>query len=98
MRTMLKLSIPAKAGNQAIQDGSLPRILQSTMETLKPEAAYFSSEHGKRTAMLIFDLKEPSQIPVVAEPFFMGLEAEVELIPVMNAQDLQAGLSQLSRK
>ena len=98
MRTMLKISIPAKSGNQAIQDGSLPRIIQSTLESLKPEAAYFFPEDGKRTSILIFDLKDPTQIPVVAEPFFMGLEAEVKLIPVMNAQDLQAGLSQLSRK
>jgi hypothetical protein len=47
---------------------------------------------------LFFDLKDPSQIPVIAEPFFMGLEAEVEMAPAMNAQDLEAGLARMSRE
>ena len=53
------------------------------------------SEHGKRTTLVFFDLKDPSQIPVICEPLFGGMNAEVELMPAMNAQDLQAGLSQL---
>ena len=98
MRTMMKVTIPAASGNKAILDGSLPRLMQTTLETLKPEAAYFFPQNGKRTALFVFDLKDTAQIPVVGEPFFMNLEAEVELIPVMNGQDLQAGLSQLAGK
>ena len=97
MRTMMRISIPVTVGNRSIQDGSLPRIIQTTLETLKPEAAYFFPEAGKRTALVVFDLKDPSQIPVVCEPLFMGLDANIELLPVMNAQDLQAGLGQLSK-
>jgi hypothetical protein len=41
MRTMLKISIPVTTGNKAVQDGSLPRVMQTTLEALKPEAAYF---------------------------------------------------------
>jgi hypothetical protein len=95
---MLKITIPADGGNKAIENGSLPRIIQNTLETLKPEAAYFFPDNGKRTSIMVFDLKDPTQIPVVVEPFFMGFGADVQLIPVMNAQDLQAGLAQLSRK
>jgi hypothetical protein len=98
MRTMLRITIPAHTGNKAIQDGSLPRVVQSTIETLRPEAAYFFAEHGKRTSLMVFDLKDPSQIPVTVEPLFMAFDAEIELTPVMNAQDLQAGLSQVARK
>ncbi len=98
MRTLLKISVPVTSGNKAITDGSLPRIVQSTLESLKPEAAYFFPEHGKRTAIMVFDLKDPTQVPSISEPLFMGLDAEVELTPVMSAQDLQAGLAQLARK
>lgn len=97
MRTMMKITVPVTAGNKGIQDGSLPRAVQNTLESLKPEAAYFGAEGGKRTAFLVFDLKDASQIPVICEPLFQGLDCDIQLTPVMNAQDLQTGLGQLSR-
>lgn len=97
MRTMLKIKVPVITGNKAVQDGSLPRIIQMTLEKLKPEAAYFGLENGRRTATVVFDLADVSQIPVIGEPLFTGLDAELEFTPVMNAQDLQTGLGQLPR-
>jgi hypothetical protein len=92
---MIKISIPVAKGNAAIKDGSLPRIVGSTLETLKPEAAYFLAENGKRTMLFVIDLKDPSDIPSIAEPFLMGLDAEISATPVMNQQDLQQGLTKL---
>jgi hypothetical protein len=62
------------------------------METTKPEAAYFTSEDGLRTGFIFFDMKEVSDIPMIAEPLFMELDAEVTFTPVMNAQDVKLGL------
>ena len=56
---------------------------------------YFTTFDGQRTAYMVFDMPDASDMPVFAEPFFEGLEADVQLAPVMNAQDLQKGLSQL---
>ena len=64
----------------------------AAMQDLKPEAAYFYPENGKRACLMVFDMKDPSQIPVIAERFFMELNAEVTLTPVMNADDLKKGL------
>ncbi|MCZ7584132.1 MAG: hypothetical protein M5R36_12770 [Deltaproteobacteria bacterium] len=96
MRTMLRVRVPVEAGNKAIQDGSLPKIIQATVEKLKPEAAYFFPENGVRTAMFVFDMKDTSEIPQLAESFFMGLNASVEFFPVMNGDDLQKGLGSLA--
>jgi hypothetical protein len=41
-------------------------------------------------------LPDSSAIPPFAEPFFSALDAQVELAPVMNTEDLQKGLSQLA--
>ena len=95
MRTMMRITIPVEAGNRAIADGTLQKTLEATMERLKPEAAYFIATGGERSALLFFDLADASDIPPIAEPIFRNLNASVEFSPVMNAEDLQAGLGRL---
>jgi hypothetical protein len=92
---MARISMPVEAGNQAIKDGTLGAVVQRTAERWKPEAMYFTTFNGERTAYLVFDLPDASGIPSFAEPFFTELNASVELAPVMNGDDLQKGLSQL---
>jgi hypothetical protein len=93
---MARISMPVEAGNKGIQDGTLPKVMQQTSERWKPEAMYFTTFDGKRTAFVVFDMPESSSIPIFAEPFFSQLSAEVVLAPVMNGEDLQKGLSGLA--
>ncbi len=95
MRVMAKISIPVESGNSGIRNGSLPRVMQQAAERWQPEAMYFTTFDGKRTAFIIFDMPDSSSIPPFAEPFFMELNAEVQISPVMNGEDLQKGLSAL---
>jgi hypothetical protein len=95
MRTLMRVSIPVEPGNRSIKDGTLESTIQRTMERLRPEAAYFYSENGRRTCLMVFDLKSPSDLPTITEPFFMDLNAEVEMYPVMNLEDLKRGLSSM---
>jgi hypothetical protein len=93
---MARISIPVQSGNEAIIDGSLPAVIQRAAERWHPEAMYFTTFDGRRTAYMIFDLPDTPDIPQFAEPFFTQLNAEVELAPVMDGADLQKGLAQLS--
>jgi hypothetical protein len=95
MRTLMKLKIDTEAGSRAIQEGSIGPLMQETLGALQPEAAYFGPEDGIRTAFIVFDLKDPSQLPPITEPLFRQLKATVEMFPVMNQEDLQKGLQQL---
>jgi hypothetical protein len=97
MRVMAKISIPVEAGNRAIIDGSMPKVMQETTERWKPEAMYFTALGGRRTVFAVFDMADSSVMPVFAEPFFSQFNAEVEFMPVMNTDDLQKGLSELAR-
>ena len=97
MRMMLKVAIPVEAGNHAIKSGTLPRTMQTVMQNLKPEAAYFFAEHGLRTALFVFNMDDVSRIPVIVEPLFMGMNAALTMIPVMNAEDLQKGLAEAAK-
>jgi hypothetical protein len=87
----MKVQIPTAAGNAAIKDGTLPQIMGKALDALNAEAAYFTSEDGMRTG-LIFDLADSTGIPPAAEPFFMGLDAKIAFAPVMNADEMRAGV------
>ena len=92
MRVLMKVQIPTGAGNDAIKDGSLPEIVGRSLEALNAEAAYFTAEDGMRTALIFFDMANSSDIPPAAEPFFMGLGAKITFAPVMNADEMRAGV------
>jgi hypothetical protein len=92
---MMRVTIPVEQGNKAIKDGSLPEIVQSVLQDLKPEAAYFSAVDGLRSGFIVFDLKDSSDLPRIAEPLFQGFNATVEFTPAMNADDLKAGLGKM---
>jgi hypothetical protein len=95
MRMLLRIGMPVDKGNQAVKSGALQRTLQSTMDALKPEAAYFFPDHsGERAAIMIFDMTGSWQLPKMLEPLFQELGASVHVTPVMNAEDLQRGLNE----
>ena len=93
MRMMLKFTLPVESSNAKITDGSLGRTMESILRKFQPEAAYFTPPEGKRGGMISFDMTDPSQIVESVEPFFLGLSASIELVPVMNANDLRKGLA-----
>lgn len=93
MRMLLKAEIPTEDGNRAIKDGSLAEIIRKTLETIHAESAYFTAMDGNRTMLAVFDLKASSDIPRIAEPLFNGLNAKIEFLPCMNAEDLKTGLA-----
>ncbi len=88
MRFLMKVNLPNDGANQAILDGSFASTMQAILGEIKPEAAYFVTENGQRTGYLFIHLDEPSQLPAVAEPFFLAFNAKIECSPAMNGEDL----------
>jgi len=88
MRVLLKVNIPVETGNAAAKAGKLGSIMQSILSDLKPEAAYFTDDRGQRTGFLFLDLRDASQIPAIAEPWFQAFNAAIEMHPVMIPEDL----------
>ena len=96
MRMMMKVQLDTEAASRAIADGSLPQLMQDTFTRLQPEAAYFGPEDGVRTAFIVFDLEDPSQLPPLTEPLFSQVKARVQMFPVMDREDLRKGLEQIA--
>ncbi len=96
MRMLLRWTVPVERGNEAIRDGSLAKTIESVLEDLNPEASYFFAEGGERSGFVVFDMKDTTEIPRIAEPLFLALDAAVEFLPVMNADDLRRALDAVS--
>ena len=88
MRMMMKVSIPVDTGNAAIANGSLGTTIQRILAELKPEAVYFAEDNGQRTGFMFFDRQDSSQLPAVAEPWFLAFKADITVRPAMTLDDL----------
>ena len=88
MRFMLTFQIGLEEGNAAVKDGTLGQTIESILNEIKPEAAYFSDIDGSRGGYLVIHMDDASQIPAIAEPLFLSLGAIIKIHPVMTAEDL----------
>lgn len=99
MKMIVHATIPHEEFNNAVRDGSVGRKIGHILEETKPEAVYFTEYDGRRSAVMILNLTDASQIPSIAEPWFLTFKADVEFHPAMTPEDLsRAGLDTLGKK
>jgi hypothetical protein len=99
MRMMLEARFPVEPFNSLVRNGTVGSIIKKILDDIKPEAAYFGERDGRRGCELVVDLQSPSDVPRLAEPFFMNFNAEVEFRICMLPEDLaKANLDALGKK
>jgi hypothetical protein len=96
MRMLLKAVFDTDAANEIIGSGQGAEATGQIVERLKPEAFYAFGEDGQRAILLVFDMADPSQIPVLTERMYQQGKAKITLTPCMNLEDLQKGFEQLT--
>ncbi|MDW0316190.1 MAG: hypothetical protein QN716_12535 [Nitrososphaeraceae archaeon] len=94
MRFLILAKIPTEDGNKMVQDPNLLEKLEKYINKVKAEATYFFEANGNRVASFIVEIESADQIPVLAEPLFSGMGANVEFHPVMSFDDLKKGMPQ----
>lgn len=99
MRMLLHVEFPPEPFNSAVRDGSIGKKMKAILDDLKPEAAYFTEYDGCRGGTMIINVDSPSQVPKIAEPWFLYFNAEVKFRIAMTPEDLgKAGLEALGKK
>jgi hypothetical protein len=99
MRMLLHVRIPHEEFNAAVRDGSAERKMKQILEQTKAEAAYFTEYDGRRGAIMIINIDDPSEVPKYSEPWFLLFNADVEFHVAMTPEELgRAGLEKLGKK
>jgi hypothetical protein len=80
--------MPNEPFNTMVGSGTAGQKLQQILGALKPEAAYFTEYEGRRGAILIVDVPDPTKIPEIAEPWFLTFNAEVHFHIVFDPADM----------
>ncbi len=99
MRMLMLIECPIEPFNTAVRDGSVGAKMKKILEDAKPEAAYFTERNGHRGGILIVEVANPSDVPRLAEPWFLIFNAEVEFRIAMTPEDLgRSNLETLGKK
>ena len=99
MRMLLHVMIPHAEFNMAVRDGSVEKKIKQILEQTKPEAVYFTEYDGRRGAIMLININDPSEVPKFAEPWFLSFNADVQFHIAMTPEELgRAGLEKLGKK
>ncbi len=96
---LLNIEFPAEPFNTAVKNGTIGETMGKILADTKPEAAYFTDNNGHRGGVLVVNVDKPSDIPFLAEPWFLNFNAECQFHIAMTPDDLmQADLGKLGKK
>lgn len=85
----MKVKMSKEEGNRNLMDPDFGKKMREALTEIKAENAYFTTIDGCRGGYIIVNMDNPSQIPAIAEPFFLWMNAEIEFFPVMTPEDLE---------
>jgi hypothetical protein len=96
---MFRVQFPLEPFNTLVREGTIGETVQRLMASTKPEAAYFVEIDGGRGAVMIVNLDKASDVPKIAEPWMLTLNAKINFSICMTPDDLgKAGLSELGKQ
>jgi hypothetical protein len=88
MLFIVKATIPNDAGNEMVKSGpAMQALMDKIMGDVRPEAAYFSIADGQRTLFLVVNIEKAEEMVRLAEPLWLGIEADVDVFPAMSVSD-----------
>ena len=99
MRILMNVRIPHEPFNTSVRQGTAGTTLKRILAEAKPETVYFTEQNGTRGCVMVVNMNDSSEIPALAEPWFLSFNADCEFRIAMTPADLEkAGLDALGAK
>jgi hypothetical protein len=96
---LMDITFPHEQFNTLVRKGTAGETIGKILAAVKPEAVYFTEQDGRRGAVLVVNMADASQIPALAEPWFLNFQADCKFRVTMTPEDLQrSGLPDLGKK
>ncbi len=86
---MIECWIPSEEGNCSVLDGTLPVKLKKYIDSVKPEAVYFTIKDGQRTMVAFINIQSEDKMIATMEPLWLDWNASITCTPAMSLADLQ---------
>ena len=80
-----------------VKDPNFLNNIEKYIKDFNCEATYFTEFDGNRTLIFVLDLHSTDMLPVIGKPLFSGFEANVEIHPAMNFDDLKNAISNMPK-
>jgi len=64
--------------------------MKRIFDEIKPEASYFTAEHGRRTIYLVVNMDDAGHLPNIGEPWWLLFNADVSILPVFTQEDMES--------
>jgi len=99
MKMLVNIVLPIEPFNSRVKDGSAGETIGRIINEIKPESIYFTTQDGNRGAVMLVEVNDASEVPSIAEPWFLNFKAQCEFKIAMTPDDLQkADLNKLAEK
>jgi hypothetical protein len=82
----------------SFRSGAAAEALDRIQEALQPEALDGFVEDGQRAFFAVFDLADPSEIPVISEPLYQRANVKITLTPCMTLEDVKKSVGEAARR
>jgi len=84
----MRVKFPNDTANDVLRDPQFGAKMHDLLDEIHAEATYFTTIDGYRGCFAVVNMNDTSEMPKVAEPFFIWMAAEIDWFPVMTPEDL----------
>ncbi len=99
MKMLVNVLCPVEPFNSMVRNGTAGEIIGRIVKDIKPESIYFTEHEGNRGAVMVVNVANASDVPSIAEPWYLNFEAICEFRIAMSPDDLmKANLTKIAEK